>query len=104
MDNTCIERTNLTSSNVHFANNWKVVLYNDDTTSELFILEKVLCGVFQYNSIQGYALMKLIEATNSQVIAILPKKLAEVRIKKCRHLAENEGYKDFRIEIEEDKK
>ena len=87
---------------VQFAKNWRIILYNDDTTNELFILDDILCGIFKYEIKDAFRLMKTIEATGQQVIAVLPKKLAEVRIKHSRQRAADANYKDFKIEMKEE--
>lgn len=87
---------------IKFKKNYRVILFNDPTTTEDFILDEVLCNIFKYSVKEGYALMKSIEADGCKCIAVLPKKLAEVRVKKSKSLAEQHNFNDFKIKIEED--
>jgi ATP-dependent Clp protease adapter protein ClpS len=86
---------------VKFDKNWKVILFDDNTTSEMCVVY-ILTEVFKYTAIDAYKLMKFIEKDGSSVIAILPKKLAEKRIKRSKEIADDYGYKDLKMEMEEE--
>ena len=97
----CMDVSESVNVNIHFNKNWKVILYDDPTTNELFIMY-ILVEIFQYGNEKAFDLMKLIERTGSQVIAVLPKKLAEKRVEKATNATNQLGFKDFNIKIEEE--
>ena len=86
---------------VKFKNNWKVILYNDDTTNLMFVIS-VLCQVFEYELADAGKTAKEVERVQQKVIAVLPEKLAKSRVKRSLSLAQEHGYKDFKIKAEED--
>ncbi len=95
------ELANQTKSRVKFAKNWEVIFYNDDTTSLEFVVI-VLVEVFKYDFKNAFLMTKQVEAQGSSVVAVLPKKLASVRVEKVLELASEGGYKDFKVEMKEE--
>ena len=87
--------------NITFAKNWEVIFFNDDTTPQNFVVE-VLASIFKYNYADAYKITKQIEKESSLVVAVLPKKLAAVRVRKTRELAKEYNFKDFRVELKEE--
>ena len=92
----------IVKKDVNFSKNWEVIFYNDNTTSQEFVIE-VLTHIFKYSLNDSITIMKNVERRGSDVVAVLPKKLAEVRVDKTKNLAKNRGYDDFRVDLREEK-
>ena len=78
----------------------KVILKNDDTT-EMTAVVIILLQVFQKNELEAVGLMLQAHKQGKALIAIMPKKLARAKRVEAMRLANQLGYPDFTIDIEE---
>jgi ATP-dependent Clp protease adapter protein ClpS len=89
-------------THVVFDKNWNVICYNDDTTPEVLVIF-VFTEFFKYDMGEAFRLCKHIESNDSAIVATLPKKLAEKRMNKALDFIHNQGFSDFKMDLEEEK-
>lgn len=79
----------------------RVILKNDDSTPMDFVV-LVMAHVFQKGEVEAITLMLTAHKSGRALIDVMPKKLARAKRVEAMRLANQFGFTDFTIDLEED--
>lgn len=98
---TEVDLRTFTGARNHFDKDWKVMLYNDNSTSIEFVID-ILCSIFDKPIEKSTELAISAHTYGYAFVAYYPKKLALVKVNQAMQRAKEYGYCDFKMEAKEE--
>ena len=81
-----LERSKLQRPNL-----WRVILHNDDYTTQEFVVQ-ILMGFFRKDPTEAHHLMLKVHMTGKAIVAAYPKDIAETKVQQVTDYAQETGH------------